>query len=479
MAEFLFQRRVRWASAAVLVGPAVIALLGAASLERPGGPGPRLIVLALVLLAGTLVCAAYPWDRAPVSHRVAPPLLGIAVTGVAAASVDLGATAHAEIGLTATALIILTGTGLLLPPGSVLAIAPLLVAVGAVARARHPEQVSLALPLLAVPLAAAVGELVAALLDRSAADAERERRRQSQLACLEAGLRQFGHPASFADAAQQVAEVACETFSSPRATVVLKDPAGHLVTVTRGPVTTEPDARTRRLLVDAVGGREPRLVRPADGRALLVLPILGTAGPVGAVVLTPELDDGDERTLDLAGLFAVQVGIAVDHLRLVDELARDATRDALTGIGNRRHATTLLDSLQDGDAVILLDLDNFKRINDTEGHAAGDELLQRLSRHLRSALRDSDTSARLGGDEFLIVARSAMADPLAVAERILSGWARQSQRTTLSAGVALHEPGHSPDETLARADAALYDAKAAGKNRAMVYDPERNGQATV
>jgi diguanylate cyclase (GGDEF)-like protein len=261
--------------------------------------------------------------------------------------------------------------------------------------------------------------------------------------------------------------------------VVLKDPAGQLVTVTRGPTADEPDARTRRLLVDAVAGRQPRLVRPPDGRALLVLPILGADGPVGAVVLTPELDDGDERTLDLAGLFAVQVGIAVDHLLLVDELARDATRDALTGIGNRRHATTLLDSLQEGDAVILLDLDDFKRINDTAGHAAGDELLQKLSAHLRTALRDSDTSARLGGDEFLIVARNATADPLAAAERILAGWADRTHRTTLSAGVALHERGRSPDETLARADAALYDAKAAGKNRAMVYEPERDGSASL
>jgi diguanylate cyclase (GGDEF)-like protein len=141
----------------------------------------------------------------------------------------------------------------------------------------------------------------------------------------------------------------------------------------------------------------------------------------------------------------------------------------LTGIGNRRHADALLASMEDGDALILLDLDGFKAVNDTLGHAAGDQVLQDLSRHLRDCLRDSDTSARLGGDEFLVVARRAFADPVAVADRILRGWDTTGRSTTLSAGVALHQQGATFDETFDRADQALYRAKAAGKNRAHMW----------
>ncbi|MEZ5341607.1 MAG: diguanylate cyclase [Acidimicrobiales bacterium] len=96
--------------------------------------------------------------------------------------------------------------------------------------------------------------------------------------------------------------------------------------------------------------------------------------------------------------------------------------------------------------------------------------LRDLSAHLQEALRDSDTSARLGGDEFLIVARRAHADPLAVAQRVINGWRSANHaETTLSAGVALHRSALDPDQTFERADKALLQAKAAGKNQAKLY----------
>ncbi len=202
---------------------------------------------------------------------------------------------------------------------------------------------------------------------------------------------------------------------------------------------------------------------------MLVLPLPAAEAPAGAVLVYPVPDDDPEFTLDLARLFGVQVGTSIEHLYLIDELAKESTRDALTGIGNRRHADKLLESLQAGDALVLLDLDFLKTVNDTLGHAAGDQVLQELSAHLQHCLRDSDMSARLGGDEFLIVARRAHADPLAVADRVLSGWQGKGGLTTLSAGVALHQAEADTADTFDRADAALYQAKAAGKDQACLW----------
>jgi diguanylate cyclase (GGDEF)-like protein len=286
---------------------------------------------------------------------------------------------------------------------------------------------------------------------------------------LEDVLRRFRRPSSLEEAAEEVALAALEIFEVERATVVLRDTVGGLIPVTLGPSSTEePDPRTAELVVDTIGGDEPRLVPNVD-ETLLVLPLPATDVPAGAVVVHPMQDEDPSFTLDLARLFGTQVGIAIEHLFEINKLERATTRDELTGIGNRRHADTLLNSMEDGDALILLDLDGFKAVNDTLGHAAGDQVLQDLSNHLRHCLRDSDTSARLGGDEFLVVARRAFADPVAVAQRILRGWANSGRSTTISAGVALHQADVAVDETFERADQALYRAKAAGKNRAQMW----------
>ena len=148
-------------------------------------------------------------------------------------------------------------------------------------------------------------------------------------------------------------------------------------------------------------------------------------------------------------------------------LAKASVTDDLTGIGNRRHANRLLDELRIGDAVILIDLDHFKDVNDAHGHIAGDELLVELADHLRTSVADPDDLARYGGEEFLVVVRAAEAGGHALAERLLDGWCRRAPRATFSAGVAVHAAGVAPTETLQRADRALYEAKHAGRNRVL------------
>ncbi len=464
------------AASALLLGVAVLALLDFVARSEQER-GPSILYLALALALAGAYAAFAPWDRLPPIGRLAPPLLTLGAMVAALTWADSADTSHATIGLAATAVMVLAYVGFVMPPGTALLFSPLVIGVLLLANRLEPFRVNLALPLIGVPVAAGLGELMSALVDRSTRTQDRFSSRSDRLARLEDVLRRFRRPASLEEAAEEVALAALEIFDVERATVVLRDTVGGLIPVTLGPSSTEePDPRTAELVVDTIGGDEPRLV-PNLTETLLVLPLPATDVPAGAVVVHPVSPEDPAFTLDLARLFGTQVGIAIEHLFEIDKLERATTRDELTGIGNRRHADTLLNSMEEGDALILLDLDGFKAVNDTLGHAAGDQVLQDLSQHLRDCLRDSDTSARLGGDEFLVVARRAFSDPVAVAQRILRGWANSGRSTTLSAGVALHETNVDVDETFDRADQALYRAKASGKNRAQMWVHPEGGPA--
>ena len=164
--------------------------------------------------------------------------------------------------------------------------------------------------------------------------------------------------------------------------------------------------------------------------------------------------------------------------RLRDDLHRSiemAVTDGLTGLRNRHYATGhLRAALRDGGAtVLMIDVDHFKAINDTHGHAAGDLVLREVADRLRYHVRGADVVARYGGEEFLVIMPgSAAADAETVAERLR--WAigghpvelrDGSVHVTVSLGIAWTVRGTSPEDLLERADAALYRAKAAGRNR--------------
>ncbi len=458
------------AACGILVSTALLAVLDFVARTDENPPGTSVLYLALALTLSGAYAAFTDWNRLAALWRLIPAL--VALLGVLGAIFWAGtaSTAYAGTGLAAAAVLILTYVGFALPPGSALFFSPLVVLVLLGAYFSDEFRVPLAVPLVAVPVAALLAELVSALVDRSLRTAHRFSSRKERLTRLEDVLRRFSRPGSLREAANEVAEAAIEIFDVDRATVVLRDTRGNLIPVTLGPSSDEePDEETARLVAETIGGEEPRLVPSGGKQHMLVLPLPAADVPAGAVVVHPLESDDPEFSLDLARLFGTQVGIAIEHLFVIDELERATTRDELTGIGNRKHADALIQSLEEGDALILLDLDGFKEVNDTLGHAAGDQVLQDLSAHLRHCLRDSDTSARLGGDEFLIVARRAFADPLAVADRILIGWSNSGRSTTISAGVALHDPEVEPSMTFDRADQALYQAKGAGKNRAHMW----------
>ncbi|MEP6944534.1 MAG: EAL domain-containing protein [Acidobacteriota bacterium] len=177
-----------------------------------------------------------------------------------------------------------------------------------------------------------------------------------------------------------------------------------------------------------------------------------------------------------------------DIKTLESQLTQQALHDSLTGLANRvlfrdrvEHALTRVDRKHSPVAVLFLDLDNFKNINDTLGHAAGDELLVSVAQRLQACLRTSDTAARLGGDEFAVLVEDTTdTDGAAlVAERIrdilrpsfLVGGKEITIGTSI--GIATTEDGNEDPEALLRnADVAMYMAKSEGKDRYAVFETE-------
>jgi diguanylate cyclase (GGDEF)-like protein len=153
------------------------------------------------------------------------------------------------------------------------------------------------------------------------------------------------------------------------------------------------------------------------------------------------------------------------RLRESAELAHDAETDPLTQLANRRTFARALTTMQPGDALVLVDLDNFKQVNDRHGHQVGDETLRRLAADLRDTTRQVDCVARYGGEEFAVVLPEAgIEGAQAMLGRFRRAWTARQPITTFSAGIARHEPNRSPRETLRLADSALYEAKAAGRD---------------
>jgi diguanylate cyclase (GGDEF)-like protein/PAS domain S-box-containing protein len=221
---------------------------------------------------------------------------------------------------------------------------------------------------------------------------------------------------------------------------------------------------------------------------------------VGPVEVLVDVDDR-RSTLECVGSNLLDdpaiAGLALnfrdvsERKALEEQLRQLAFHDPLTLLANRslfrnrvEHALSLAQRTGQLVAVMFLDLDNFKNVNDSLGHAAGDRLLQAAAQRLVKATRPSDTVARLGGDEFAILLEGiSAADDIA---RIASAITRafnaplmlDGTETPLAAsiGVAASEPGDDTEQLLRNADIAMYNAKAAGKARFVVFQPRMQEQ---
>ena len=196
----------------------------------------------------------------------------------------------------------------------------------------------------------------------------------------------------------------------------------------------------------------------------------------------------DGRVVGLEGI----ARDVTDRHTLQEALAYQALHDPLTGMPNRSlFADRLIQALagarrrSSGVAVLLLDLDQFKLINDSFGHDVGDEVLNIIARALSPALRASESAARLGGDEFAFIIEDVTteAELTAVANRILSALPEQLaidgrvKHLTGSLGIALAEPGDDPTSLLRNADIAMYQAKAERTGSFAFFDPEHSRPA--
>ena len=243
------------------------------------------------------------------------------------------------------------------------------------------------------------------------------------------------------------------------------------------------------------GQREYFRSRGMDNGVLA--PLHGEAGCVGlfSIAGRESVDRSfSEEDLRLLETLTGNVTVALQYDRLEQavrqleslqqELERKALYDSLTQLANRslfhNRVEHALQSRRPGVCVLLLDIDEFKAINDSHGHHAGDELLRAVADRLRGCLREGDTAARLGGDEFaLLLDRSGgEIDAVTVAKRLLEDFdqrvdvAGERVRVHVSIGIAVGAPGKdSPDEMLRKADVALYEAKRRGKNQYRIFHP--------
>lgn len=199
--------------------------------------------------------------------------------------------------------------------------------------------------------------------------------------------------------------------------------------------------------------------------------------PLGIVGILATAEDLDVRRK--TGAAAALLGVAIRNVQLFAEVRDNSLRDVLTGCFNRAHGLEILDAelsrARRSNAplsVVMFDVDNFKKINDAHGHTCGDAVLTAVGQRIRHVLRRSDIRCRYGGDEFLVILPET---PDAGALRV-GEWLRteieqiqvqspERVRPTISVGVATAHPGEMTATALVdRADRALYEAKAAGRN---------------
>ncbi len=354
---------------------------------------------------------------------------------------------------------------------------------------------------------ASYGRLAAAALDSASALGEARRQAHTATALLELSA-DLGAVFTQSDAADRLARAVPRVLDCDRSLVVLVDDSGRahvsachgyppdlaqtLIGTPLDPVgivddtlsfvelnSAAPSSATARLMSATGSVGAVSLPIRIDGQCVGIIVAAVVEGP-GRLASSPELE---ERLRGLAG----QAATAIRNSRLVDEIRHQALHDPLTGLPNRaliadraehllKHARRHANHV----AVMFVDLDGFKDVNDTFGHGAGDELLQLVADRLSRTVRDCDTVGRIGGDEFIILLEGSPAEggPAHIGERILRALREpfhpaacpESLIVTGSIGLALG--CSSPEELSRNADIALYQAKGGGRNRMVIYDPQ-------
>ena len=230
---------------------------------------------------------------------------------------------------------------------------------------------------------------------------------------------------------------------------------------------------------------------PQDPEALITVPLIARGSVKGALNIYRTGEDAsfDEDEFELARWFGDAAALALDNAQIRARLEHLAHTDSLTGLYNHRYFHERLRSelqragrAHDRVALMMLDIDDFKRVNDVCGHGEGDNVLQFLGEILQRVVRGSDTVCRVGGEEFAVIVPSCGPDDaLGLAARLKEALLRSPAEsvvdTTLSIGIAFG-PEHAMNarELVACAEAAMMTAKAQGKDRVVVFEEEGVGE---
>jgi diguanylate cyclase (GGDEF)-like protein len=227
----------------------------------------------------------------------------------------------------------------------------------------------------------------------------------------------------------------------------------------------------------------------ADLQSALAVPIHENGHPVGSITVATYRAGRQYSDTDCEMLVALahHASIALNDAKAVDQMRHLAYHDALTGLPNRSlffehlvRAVANANRTGASLAVLYLDLDRFKLVNDSLGHNMGDQLLEAVAQRLRTSLRTADLAARLGGDEFAVLAENTSAEGATVlAERICNAFGDPFRigghdlAVAASIGVVVDEAGHTDADSLLRnADLAMYRAKLDGVGQHAVYEPD-------
>ncbi|WP_203717983.1 diguanylate cyclase [Asanoa siamensis] len=223
----------------------------------------------------------------------------------------------------------------------------------------------------------------------------------------------------------------------------------------------------------------PQVYRPllAAGVATLIGVPVGPADAGGVMLIADERTmEPDPSTVNLMEMLAAHAWANLDRLRTLAQLRELAMSDPLTGLRHQGPFNERIRSATPGrTALLAIDIDQFKVINDTYGHQEGDAVLVALSRALKHALRHADELFRLGGDEFVAVLEVRHpSEAMTIADRLTA--AARAIGRTVSIGVALVDEDEPPERALRRADAAMYGVKRDGRNGARLAPGASTGR---
>jgi len=332
------------------------------------------------------------------------------------------------------------------------------------------------------------------------------RERQMLLEGLAEIQRSIARRAPLPEVLDAIVVLAAELLSDEQTALTLRDPddpEGLVIVAARGLPEGLIDSTRRRRVGEGVAGRavaEERLVIANDYaaeraampafvdkhlQAAMAAPVHEDGKIVGSLLVST-YQAGRRYSLadqEMLQTIAQHASLALTDARIVNQMVHQALHDALTGLPNRAlfgdrlgHAVQRAERAGTEVAVLFLDLDRFKTVNDSLGHAAGDELLCAVAERIGVCMRSADTAARLGGDEFAVLLEdlTSSSEAVRVAQRIIDALREPivvaGREVFASASVGVATGDRDADDLLRQADVAMYRAKAEGKGRFALYE---------